>query len=117
MPIPVKATQLGFFGNKLRYENEEFAVDNEDQLGTWMHRLDGGPDREATVPTAPAEARLALLENENAILREKVKALGGSAVPQAPAGRPGRKAAPVAEPVPPTPDEPEQTDRPDQNVI
>jgi len=46
MSIPVKAKQLGFYGAKLRAEDEEFQIENESELGRWMQRLDGGPSRE-----------------------------------------------------------------------
>ena len=45
MSISVKASQLGFYGTKLRYEGDEFAVASEKELGSWMDRLDAPEPR------------------------------------------------------------------------
>lgn len=41
MAIKVKATREGYFGNQLRDIDEVFEIDNENQLGSWMERMDG----------------------------------------------------------------------------
>jgi hypothetical protein len=44
MSIPVVAIAQGFIGGRIREEGEKFAIESEDQLGSWMDRLDGGPN-------------------------------------------------------------------------
>lgn len=41
MTIEVKATRQGFYGGALREINEEFEIENETHLGSWMVRKDG----------------------------------------------------------------------------
>lgn len=43
--IPVRAKSIGWLGNTRVREGAEFTVPNEDALGLWMERLDGGPSK------------------------------------------------------------------------
>lgn len=42
MGIPVRATERGYYKDKIREESDEFIVDSEDELSAiWMERKDG----------------------------------------------------------------------------
>lgn len=44
-PIPVRAKVLGWYAGERMRPGREFTVPNEKALGSWMERLDGGPNR------------------------------------------------------------------------
>jgi hypothetical protein len=39
-PIPVRALRLGYYGNARKRAGDEFTVKSEQDVGTWMERLD-----------------------------------------------------------------------------
>jgi hypothetical protein len=43
--IPVRAKSIGWIGLRRVQPDTEFTVPNEDALGLWMERLDGGPSK------------------------------------------------------------------------
>ncbi len=43
--IPVRATRMGIYANMRRKPGDEFTVTSEEWLGSWMERLDGGPNK------------------------------------------------------------------------
>ena len=57
MSITVKATQLGFYGTKLRYEGEVFEVASEKELGSWMERKDAAEPKAAKGKKDAAEPK------------------------------------------------------------
>lgn len=52
--IPVRAIREGYFNNEIKTEGKKFFVQSEQELGSWMERLDGGKN--------PAENRHLLVE-------------------------------------------------------
>lgn len=54
--IPVKALRDGQYGGQIRVEGSKFNVKSEQDLGSWMHRLDGGvnPQKDKHIKVASA---------------------------------------------------------------
>jgi hypothetical protein len=54
--IPVRATRMGIYANMRRKAGDEFTITSEEWLGSWMERLDGGPNKgESAEDTEGAE--------------------------------------------------------------
>lgn len=101
MSIPVKALRTGFYGNKLRYEDECFEVKSVLELGTWMERQDDGPNKGE--------------EGFQALFDAAVAARDKKAAKAAPQGR-SRRAA-QEPPPPPSKEGDEDGTTSDQDVI
>ena len=66
--IPVVAIREGYFDNEIKPEGRKFSVSSEQELGSWMERLDGGVN--------PAENKHLIVED---VVRNKAfKALDTS---------------------------------------
>lgn len=56
MAFKVKATRLGFYGGHLREEGEEFLVETEEHLGSWMEKVGGKLKGKAAAAKAEQES-------------------------------------------------------------
>ena len=54
MPIPVRATALGFYDGGRRRPGDVFEVRSESELGSWMERL---PQPTESAPPAKGKAK------------------------------------------------------------
>lgn len=41
--MKVRATKTGFYGDKLRFEGDEFTIDSKTKLGSWMEQIKKKP--------------------------------------------------------------------------
>ena len=72
MSILVRATQAGYFVN-YRQIGDEFYVDDESQMGSWMERVNAIPKPTKAAPSEDIDPFLSLKMDE---IRSKAKDLG-----------------------------------------
>lgn len=85
--IMVKALRDGYYDNEIKREGRKFEIKSEQELGSWMHRLDGGvnphKDKHLKVSKVVADKAFKALDESKLIADNKIKKKAEKEVAQA----------------------------------